>query len=267
MDKKLIDSIKNLGLNDKEAQIYLALLQLGQATAPGLAKTSRLKKPTAYVIIEQLVAKRFAVKLVSGKKKVFAAVSPEKCLKMAKTRVNQAENVLPELLALKKSFKEEKISVRYLEGIEGLHSAYSQIVKDLKKKPADKRLIAGFYARTGIQSEEIEAVFQEMNESFRKHAIKRRVLTVYNQEMLGKYLSAAMSKKYLVEVKAIKEEFYSSNVSIETYDDYIQIFSQRLMQIIVIEDADIAAAIRQIFDLVWTMVASDKEKYIGFESS
>jgi hypothetical protein len=70
----------------------------------------------------------------------------------------------------------------------------------------------------------------------------------------------------LAQAKAIKEEFYSSKISIEAYDSFVQIFSQRLMQIVIIEDADIAAAVRQIFNLVWGLVGENKDKYLGFES-
>ena len=57
--------LKNLGLNDKEANIYLALLQLGKSTATKIAKKSGLKRPTTYVIIEQLIDKGFVQKLVN----------------------------------------------------------------------------------------------------------------------------------------------------------------------------------------------------------
>jgi hypothetical protein len=185
---------------------------------------------------------------------------------MARSRVSETEKLLPEIMALKKSAKEEKISVRYLDGLDGARAAYMEMLKNLKKKPAEKRTVAGFYARTGVQTKEMDLFFNEINEACRRQAVKRQVISVYNQEMLGRYLSQAMAKKYLVQVKAIREEFYSSNISIEAYDNFVQIFSQRLMQIIIIEDADIAAAIRHIFTLVWDLVEKNKEEYLGFES-
>lgn len=266
MNQELLKNLESLGLNDKESKIYLALLQLGKATAPGLAKASGLKKPTAYVIIEQLITKRFAQKLVTGQKKEYAAVSPEKCLAMAKKKIEDAEKSLPELMALKKSSQEEKISVRYLEGMDGAREAYDKIIKDMKKKPAEKRVIVGFYAKIVKQSEEIEKAADETNEMFRKNQIKRKVITVYNADMVEKYLNAAMVKKHAISVRAIKENFYSSNVSIETYDNYVQIFSQRLEQIIIIEDPDIAEAIKQIFALVWDLTEKNKNEYLGFVS-
>jgi hypothetical protein len=50
-----IKALKYIGLNDKEARCYLALLPLNQATAYMVALRSRIKKPTAYVVLESLV--------------------------------------------------------------------------------------------------------------------------------------------------------------------------------------------------------------------
>ena len=43
-----IEALKNLGLNEKEAKVYLALLQTGKSKAYVVSKYSGLKKTTNF---------------------------------------------------------------------------------------------------------------------------------------------------------------------------------------------------------------------------
>ena len=74
---ELIKSLKNLGLNEKEARVYVALLQLGKATAYSVAKHSGLKKPTTYVILDDLIDKGIVSKVPRAKIMQYTAISPE----------------------------------------------------------------------------------------------------------------------------------------------------------------------------------------------
>ena len=46
--------LENLGLSEKEAEIYLALLELGTGTVVEVAKKSGVKRPTAYLVLDEL---------------------------------------------------------------------------------------------------------------------------------------------------------------------------------------------------------------------
>jgi hypothetical protein len=61
-------------------------------------------------------------------------------------------------------------------------------------------------------------------------------------------------------MKALAEKDYSSNISVEVYDNFVQIVSHRYMQGTLIENSDIADVMRQIFNLVWI---GSKEKAIS----
>src|SRR3990172_4496626 len=119
----LVESLQSIGLNEKEAKVYLALLQLGKATAYSVSIRSGLKKPTTYVILDQLVKKGYALKIPRTKKHLFIAESPEKVTALAKERFDSAREFLPELMALQKS-ETEKVNVSYFEGLEGIKEMY-----------------------------------------------------------------------------------------------------------------------------------------------
>jgi sugar-specific transcriptional regulator TrmB len=50
----IIIQLKELGLTEKQAKIYLALVEIGKGTAYAIAKQAKLKRPITYVILEEL---------------------------------------------------------------------------------------------------------------------------------------------------------------------------------------------------------------------
>ena len=99
----LHSAMKSLGLSDKEAAVYLALLQGGQATAYQIAKRSGLKKPTVYVILDGLIERGNVRKFMRGRGSVYTATDPVEIFVEARRRVEKAESVLPQLQALAQS--------------------------------------------------------------------------------------------------------------------------------------------------------------------
>ncbi|MEX0672441.1 MAG: helix-turn-helix domain-containing protein, partial [Candidatus Paceibacterota bacterium] len=71
-------NLQNLGMSEKEAKVYLALLQVDSASATELSRTTDIKRPTVYVIIESLAEKGLVSETTVGKRTQFQAESPER---------------------------------------------------------------------------------------------------------------------------------------------------------------------------------------------
>lgn len=97
---KYEEALQGLGLNQKEALIYVSLLQLGKATAYKIAQKSGLKKPTVYVILEELRQKGLVLKIPYPKKQIYSAKHPQELIHEAEERLKRVNSALPELLAL-----------------------------------------------------------------------------------------------------------------------------------------------------------------------
>ena len=69
----IIEALQNLGLTDKEARVYTALLKRGRTSAYGIAEESGLKKPTTYVILDDLIEKGLASRIPRVRKQLFVA--------------------------------------------------------------------------------------------------------------------------------------------------------------------------------------------------
>ena len=130
----LIKALKNIGFNTKEAKVYLALLQLGQATAYAVSKRADIKKPTTYVVLEDLIDRGAVKKIPRTKKMQFVATSPEILFNTVKSRISTAETeAMPELKALSRG-KEYKVRASYYEGLDGIKAMHNELFKFAKGK-------------------------------------------------------------------------------------------------------------------------------------
>lgn len=255
---ELIESLINLGLNKKEAKVYLTLLSLEKATAYTVAVRSGLKKPTVYVVLDNLVGKGFALKIPQEDKHYFLAKSPRECLSLAKEKLSMVEEMLPELLAIHKK-SEEKARVSYYEGFDGIKEMYRNLIENMKKKPVDERALTAFYAHQKHTPEFLQKYWLELGEEYRKIGLKRNAITTLHPS-IEYYLKEETKKRLGINLLPLPERDYSSNISIEMYDNYTQIISHRYIQGILIENSDIADVMRQIFNLVWKLTRENVKK-------
>jgi hypothetical protein len=73
-----------------------------------------------------------------------------------------------------------------------------------------------------------------------------------NDPTSAKYLKN--QNKYLITAKALSTNEYDSAISIEVYNNFVEIISNRHLQGILIENPDIAAAVKQIFEMLWKKI-------------
>ena len=254
----LQESLKNLGLNEKEAKVYLALLQLGSTTAYSVALRSGLKKPTTYVILGQLVEKGFAKQIPGAKKQLFSPESPEYIFAMTEERFLHSKEALPELLAMRKQ-KDQKVSTFYYEGIKGYKEMYYKLINEVGQKE-----VLGFYAHVEDSPQELIDFWAEINDYQEKIKVNRRVITTHHNMYLENPTLKAMLDSQMVKLKGLGKDKYNSNISLEVYGDYTVIASHRFLQAVVMDNPDVSNVISQIFEIVWELVDKDKDRYIKY---
>ena len=125
----LIRHLTEFGLSDKEARVYLALLQLEVATVTQIAKQADINRSSSYVVLSSLKKKGLVSAFEDTNVQQYAAISPEMLLVEANQTAKRAEHIknnidfiVPELKALHKDTK-EKPKVRMFEGRQGLVNA------------------------------------------------------------------------------------------------------------------------------------------------
>lgn len=131
MDERLIKSVEDLGLSQKEARVYLANLSLGPATVQQIADQSGIKRVTTYVILEALANLGLVSQSTQGRKTFFNAEDPvslrrllEKKEQEVKEQRRHFDDLLPQLKTIR-SLPKEAPGVRFYEGAEGIKSIMS----------------------------------------------------------------------------------------------------------------------------------------------
>src|SRR3989344_3655296 len=122
----MFEKLKNLGLSENEAKVYMAMLELGPSVVVEIAHKSQINRPTAYVQIESLKKRGLISTQMKGKKQIYMAESPEHLEGMLDNQLHEIavqkemfSSVLPNLLSLYQSAG-SRPTVRFFEGKEGL---------------------------------------------------------------------------------------------------------------------------------------------------
>ncbi len=126
-------AIENLGLSEKAAKVYLASLELGEATVQDLAKKSGLKRTTIYYTLEELKQSGAIIETERNKKAYFLAEAPRTVLKRVKERLWDFEQSLEEIEGMKHSvFKKPRLY--FLYGPSGFKHIWDMIFESKSKE-------------------------------------------------------------------------------------------------------------------------------------
>lgn len=240
------ESLLALGLNDKEASVYLALLSLGESTAYVIADRAGLKKPTTYVILEQLIKKGAVRQIPRAKKARYLAVSPEELFANAEERFNFAKNLMPELLALAEG-KTPKSKTLFFEGL----PAVRQVFLNQAKQMAGKEMV-GFYGHAGEAPKEILSFFDEYNNELKRRKITLRGIAPEHQNLKNYRDTDA---EYGRTMKIVPFEEYSAPISLDIAEKHILFFEFKTLQATLIESERISNTMQQIFEMLWKKLA------------
>jgi sugar-specific transcriptional regulator TrmB len=95
------DSLKEIGLNDKEIKVYLILLKHGRMTPTSLAKLSKISRPTVYNIAKSLLSKGIIAEDLGGKTLYLAPLPPQslhQIIDKPKRELEEKEGVVKKLI-------------------------------------------------------------------------------------------------------------------------------------------------------------------------
>lgn len=115
--------LQQLGLTRNESRVYLALLQLGSATALEITKLSHVHRVNVYDALERLREKGLISTIFQGKKRIYEAANPRQLLKFVKEKEALVQQILPQLDQEFRAEK-EKQQVHHFFGPEGVLQAY-----------------------------------------------------------------------------------------------------------------------------------------------
>jgi hypothetical protein len=121
------DVLEHMGLTKHEAEIYILLLKIGDATAVTLATKSGLHRRTAYDTLESLQKKGLVSLKYKARIRHFSPTNPDALDTMLRERQLALHSILPGLMNHYRS-RQPQISINIYEGVEGMKIAFGEIM-------------------------------------------------------------------------------------------------------------------------------------------
>ncbi len=244
----LVDQFTSLGLSEKEARAYLALLALGQATAYAVAKKAGIKRPTTYLALDELRKKGLALKVPKAKNQLFIAKSPVEFFAAEEERVQRAKRMLPELMTIARA-KPGTSQILYFEGTEGITEALQYRMKDMQGKEA----LCFYGGTTKPMSGQTLKLYQDYYASLAAQRTRTRAFAPVDPNI--KQFRKSDSAEYR-QVITLPANVYTGPVSLVEIDEYwTKIILHRDRQALIIENQKFTAFLRQLFEMLWAVKA------------
>lgn len=258
-DNKLSSILVNLGLNSKEAAIYLALLELGEALPSTISRRTGIKRPTTYVVLESLKEKGVVSHVKKNNNHLFQAVDPRNFFEEHKSKLDLFKENLQVFLNLNKRYGAlPQMSV--FEGKEGL----IQIMEDTLKTNDVLLCWADITLATDSLSEYYPTYIKKKVEK----KIWLKGVFCYDQVALKFKKRGSME---LREIYVIPKEKFPFKNEINIYDDKVAIISHQDAVGVIIQNQNIADTQRSIFNLGFEyarllerdLLTKEDKKYLG----
>lgn len=124
--------LEEIGLSDKEATVYLALLQVENSPVSDIAKKTKINRTTVYPVLQSLEKKGLASEVQVGKTIHFQAAPPERLETYVERQkvvleehAARLKDIIPQIKSIQREEGERPI-VKMFEGRDGAISAYEE---------------------------------------------------------------------------------------------------------------------------------------------
>ncbi|MEA1936521.1 MAG: helix-turn-helix domain-containing protein, partial [Patescibacteria group bacterium] len=238
--------LKQLNFSNKETDVYLAALKLGKGSITELAKKAKIKRPTAYVVLEKLKEMGLVSLSKQKNKQVFIAENPEKLLKAVeeeKEEIIKKEEKIKEALPKFKALRKKDTTVpliRYYEGKEEIWNIFN----DLIESKQDAWIIATgkIYDVLGLKR-----FMKNVVQRRRQLGTKAYIISDHHSENIKAY----KLKEYFREYRFMPGTI-DMNSTVYIYDDKVAlIFFKEPLSGIIIENKELFLVFKFMFDSLW----------------
>lgn len=261
--------LQKIGLSEKDAEVYLACLELGTQPASTIAKKAGLKRPTTYMILDALQKKGLVSEYTGANVKYFTAVSPEYLLSFVEKQrkelsqhQRELEQFLPQLQSLSNPYSLNP-KVKFFEGMEGIERAMNDT----------------------LTSKEPLRCYSTMDAWFARPETKEYITWYGKQRVNQKKIplrsinpDTPMARKYLeedypeVDVNTAMSHFRWLPEDIQVFSNEINIYDNKVAIVslgknellgIIIESESIANTQKSIFEAAWRAALPSKWELKG----
>lgn len=257
-------NLTNLGLEESEAKVYEALLELGPSTVSEVTKKAGITRTLGYHVLEKLALNNL-VNRASGRgaKICYSANHPRALSQFVTNRKNQwerrtkeVEALLPELVSLYKIA--EKPTVRYQEGAIGVKSIFTETLESSEE-------ILSILDIEGWNENEFRSWGKTYNAERSRRKIKERILmldTPQGRDWMKHYRGSFKYTQY----RWIKPEqipgiaAFGGEINIYENKVVMALLKKPNLMGVMVESAALANILKGMFELAWQVAVPAKQK-------
>jgi len=239
----MIERLIKLGFSEKEAKVYVALLEFGTQPASVIAKKTGYPKSTVLFFFDALLKKGFIRKSRKGRVQYFYA-DPDDLQKEKIVEIQTQQKELEEAIPLLKEFQHPFSSppkLQLFEGIDGCKKAYSFLLESTTE-------IYEFAAHDDLM---------KMGEKFMDDFIAERARRRIFIKSICK--RSPMHENFLKKNKKQQRELHLFEPKFGELYSSIAVFENKVLLLnlyhdafaILIENKEVAETLRTIHRLVW----------------
>ncbi len=239
--------LQELGLSDKEASLYLALLAVDYASVSDLSHKTKIKRPTVYVVLQTLEKKGLVSETKSGRDVRYNAEPPERLetfIEQQKASLEDKKRVLKDYIPQIKSLQREsgeRPVVRFFEGRDGV---INSTFEAFDSKNGSDPLAYMIYPRDVVEKKFTKEELQPLRQKRISMGIKGKALYTSS---IGERASDNTSDRMMLD--GLK---YPIKSDIVIYKDTVRIaILGKNIAGIVIKSGDVAETLRSLFKLVF----------------
>lgn len=248
--KDIQSSLEYIGLKPKEAKIYLAILELGQASVVQIARKAGIKRTTVYNILPDFINRGIITSTVKKKRKVYFVEDPRSLKNDIKEKESAIDKFLPELFAIQ-NILPSKPRITFYEGVGGMKDLYQDTLESCNGGDV-------ILSYTGL-SDFSKLVPPEYADYYIQERIKRRIrirIIASDSPFAQSWENAAIRE--LREIRIVKDLSFQFNADMEIYANKIAIISYRENFMgVIIESKEINQMQRAAFELMWNSLKED----------
>lgn len=241
--KKLLE----IGLSGKEADVYLATLKLGRGVASKIAREAHMVRTTVYDILGLLFDKGLVTLTGKEPKQEYVAESPDKLREYILSEVNKKQEdlketesiLIPELKSIHNVKNRPKIM--FYEGEEGMKRVYEDTLTSREPIRA--------YAS-------VENMHVGLPNYFPKYYERRAGKGIFIRAIVPDSPTGrerkSLDKHEMRETALVPKNLFDFSPEINIYDDKVMIASWKEKLGVIIKSAEIAEAMKKIYELAWS---------------
>ncbi len=253
----LVEKLEKSGFTDKEAKIYVALLELGGAYPSKVAEYTDLNRSTVYHILVNLSVKGLVNEIEKRNKIFYQVERPEKVVRYGEGRIRRAEeeldrvkSILPDIEGLYGALG-NRPKVTFYENIEGILTLYSDMITNVKKYE-----MLAFSNTAHLENVFPPKFFEHFRRSKERLGISARgiVPDTDKDKMYNELFFKGYKEEIIPQLRHISADLFPFKGEIVIYAENkvaIVNLNQEFLTGVIIQDETIHKMMRLVFELSW----------------